>query len=350
LFAGLIAGVTGLPGLLYQISQAYGNFSLNPFWFQNLTLSMAVIASFWAMRRPAWPPKLLTAAIAVAPTLCLIIAIVSTGPQVFFMVPAMALYGGTSLFDADRWSDDVLRIVAAALVLAVLGALGLLTYYYGLVGYTAYNFFSAEFEHYNFDSSLASTFWYSIIGRLTIILGILGAAWTAYAAVGRLRLFALTHLAVTALFLPVAYAVVHFAKNYHGSMPIYFEQCVWPYAVLFSAIAILTAIRQSARMIDWLNRRVQSIAKGSRVASGGRVFGAWAEAGRIELTALAATLAFGRRVQFLAGYVSPPRRMRGNGIFTDQSDRNNRLSSAKNRAHTRYAIQRLGRHHRWLER
>jgi len=290
LLAGLIADVIGLPGLVHHISQSYANFSLNPFWIQNLVLSMLTVASFWAIRVGHWPPKPRALAISVVPTLCLLMAIISTGPQVFFMVPALALYSSASLMDADRWQENTMRVVSATLMLAASAALGIFGYYYGLVGYTAYNFFSAEFERNLFDLSFASTFWYSDIGCLAIILGIVGAAWTAYASTGRLRLFAITHLAVTAIFLPVGYTVVNFAKNYHGSMPIYFEQCVWPYVVLFSAIAILTSVKQLARTVSWVNWRIKMPRELWLVARGGRLFAQWPATERIELVVLAAAL------------------------------------------------------------
>jgi len=255
LLAGFIADVVGLPGLVHQVSQTYIHFSLNPYWMQNVVLSMFIVASFWGLRTGRGWPTPLAFAIATAPTLCLLLSVISTGAQTFFMVPAIVLYGSASLLDARRWRDNSMRLFAAALMIIAPAALGVFEYFYGLVGYTAYNYFSPEFYRNQFDSSYVSALWYPGIGRWTIVLGVVGAAWTARTGSRAIkRLFAIVHLAITAVFLSIGYIIVHFATEYHGSMPMYFEKCMWPYAVLFSAIAILAAANRLVFLLGSVRR------------------------------------------------------------------------------------------------
>jgi hypothetical protein len=250
LLAGFIADVVGMPGFVHQLSQTYIHFSLNPYWMQNVVLSMFVVASFWGLRAVRRWPTPLAFAIATAPTLCLLLSVISTGAQTFFMVPAIVLYGSASLLDARRCRENIMRLFAAALMIIVPAALGVFEYFYGLVGYTAYNYFSPELYRNQFDSTYVSALWYPGIGRWTIVLGVIGAAWTVRAGSSHTtRLFAIVHLAVTAAFLSIGYIIVHFATDYHGSMPVYFEKFMWPYAVLFSAIAILASANRLALLL-----------------------------------------------------------------------------------------------------
>jgi hypothetical protein len=62
------------------------------------------------------------------------------------MAPAIALYGAASLLDARRWQDNMSRIIAASLMIIVPIFIGMATYFYSLFEYSAYNFFSSEFE------------------------------------------------------------------------------------------------------------------------------------------------------------------------------------------------------------
>jgi hypothetical protein len=166
------------------------------------------------------------------------------------MIPATILYGGASLLDARCLRDNVPRVVAMLLMIAVPAALGALEYLYGLFRYTAYNFFSHEFEQVRDDIVFASTFWFDRHGRWAIILGLAGAAWTAYAETGRLRLFAWTHLVVTPLFLAAAVVVVRFIPGYTGISPVYFETCFWPYTLIFAAVAIMKMARAIGHSIS----------------------------------------------------------------------------------------------------
>jgi hypothetical protein len=247
LLAGNLFGALGFPGLLTLNSQTYGPFAITPYIAQSIALSMFIVAAFWRLN----PQRLRhheAFVLMAVPAACFLMDIVSTGAQVIFIVPATVVYGAASLLDAKGWRDDVLRIAAAVLAIVTLLALGVFEYLYGLVGYSAYSFFSDEFHRSTFDSSFASTFWFSALGRLTILLGLMGAVWSVWFDGGRARVFAATHIVVTALFIPAAYIIVHFAKDYKGTMPSRFEMFMWPYTLVFSSVAIVQAVKSALKI------------------------------------------------------------------------------------------------------
>jgi hypothetical protein len=241
LLAANLFAVLGFPGLMHLNSQTYGPFNFAPHIAQSIALSMFIVAAFWALnpRRIGRPTVF---ALLAVPTVCFLIDVVSLGAQVIFIVPATALYGAASLLEAENWRDDIPRIAAVAVMVLVAWVLGIFEYFHGLIGYSAFNFFSNELVRWAFDASDASTFWFSQLGRLTILFGLMGAAWSVWFGTGRARLFAATHIVVTVLFIPIAYAIVSLAKNYNGTMPARFEMCMWPYALVFSSVAIVQAV------------------------------------------------------------------------------------------------------------
>ena len=241
LLGALLLPTLALPGLVHSIAALDGLFDLDPHIAQIVGLSILIVAAFWALGRQKYFPALF---LVFVPVLCLMIAILGLVDSVALMVPAVGLYGGASLLDARDWRDDILQLIAGVLMIAVPAALGAIQYVYGLIGYTAYNFFSAEFYQTRGQFAFASSlFGYSSLGRLAIPLGIVGALWVAFTGAGRLRLFALTHLVATSMFLGFAVMVVEFAHSYQGPSPVYFETCFWPYDLLFAGVAILTVLR-----------------------------------------------------------------------------------------------------------
>jgi hypothetical protein len=260
LLAANLFGVLGFPGLANLNSQTYGPFNFNPHIAQSIALSMFIVAAFWRlnprrMNGPVWAVALIA-----IPSVCFLIDILSMGAQIIFILPATAVYGSASLLDVKNWRDDILRIVAAVLLVIVAWALGIIEYFYGLIGYSAYNFFSHEFVRFRFDSGDASTFWFSELGALTIGFGLMGAAWSFWFETGRARIFAATHIVATCAFIPVAYVIVHFANSYNGTMPARFEMFMWPYALVFSSIAIVQAVKSALQISrPFLKGRLQSL-------------------------------------------------------------------------------------------
>jgi hypothetical protein len=241
LLGALLLPLLALPALVHSNTTLYGLFALNPHISQIVSLSVLMVTAFWALARRG---IVATVILVFVPALCFMIATLGLIPDVVLMMPAVALYGGASLLDARSWRDDVPRLLAGLLLIVIPASLGTLQYFYGLVEYTAYNFFSAEFEQVRGSIVFASTlFGNSPLGRLAVPLGIIGAGWTALTETGRLRLFAITHLVATAAFLSVAVAIVELAQSYQGPSPVYFETCFWPYTLIFAAVAVVTAAR-----------------------------------------------------------------------------------------------------------
>lgn len=173
LLAANLFAVLGFPGLMHLNSQTYGPFNFAPHIAQSIALSMFIVAAFWALnpRRIGRPTVF---ALLAVPTVCFLIDVVSLGAQVIFIVPATALYGAASLLEAENWRDDIPRIAAVAVMVLVAWVLGIFEYFHGLIGYSAFNFFSNELVRWAFDASDASTFWFSQLGRLTILFGLYG--------------------------------------------------------------------------------------------------------------------------------------------------------------------------------
>ena len=241
LLGAFLLPTLALPGLVRSNATIWGGLSVNPHFSQIIGLSTLIVAAFWALGRYKGVPRLL---LLFVPALCLMLAILSLADAVALMVPAGGIYAAASFIDARDLRSNLARLIAGILMIAVPAALGTIQFYYGLIGYTAYNFFSAEFEQGRANLIYASSlFGFHSLGRLVLPLGIAGAVVTALTKTGRLRAFALTHLVATGIFLGVALTVVKFAQSYQGISPLYFETCFWPYALLFAAMAILAALR-----------------------------------------------------------------------------------------------------------
>ena len=255
LMAGLSMPILAGAGLIKRLALLYPLFQSNPYWFESTGLGCLIVAAFWAMdgKDSRWRTALLVA----APTLCVVIATIALAPHVLFMVPIVGAYAGGSFLTVRGRADMLPRIAASMLMILAAAALGILTYYYGIIGYTAFRFFPSEIHHVlQPDKSimLSASFWTayetSHIGAWMISLGIAGALWSAIVGTERIRAFAITHLIATTLYAAVAYWLVFVTTTYRGSYPVYFETGIWPFAVIFSAIALTTALRLSLLAIS----------------------------------------------------------------------------------------------------
>ena len=241
LLGSFLMPLLSLPTVSHSWGLLYALFAFNPHIAQIVAISLLIVAAFWALDARS---VLLRAVLFVAPTLCLMLAILGLAPYVSLMVPATALYGGASFLAVRRWRDDLPRLAAGLLIIAVPLALGVLTFYRGLIGYTAYDFFSGEFEQTRSSLLYVSTFfWINSFGWLTITLGILGAVWLLVSATGKLRALAATHLVATVVYFAAATYIVEFATTYQGPSPVYFETCMWAYSLLFASAALTDIVR-----------------------------------------------------------------------------------------------------------
>jgi hypothetical protein len=220
----------------------------NPYWFESTALGCLIVAAFWAMdgKDSRWRTGLLIA----APTLCFSIATLALPPHVLFTVPIAGAYAAGSILMVRRWNDLLPRVAVGLLMIVVAATLGLLTYYYGIIGYSAFRFFPEEIHHVMVFGSwipLSTFFWTALgttnIGAWIISLGIAGALWSAVVGTGRIQVLAITHLIATAIYAAIAYWLVFVTTTYRGSYPVYFETGIWPFALIFSVIALGAALR-----------------------------------------------------------------------------------------------------------
>lgn len=266
LTAAFLMPILAGAGLAGTTAQLFTLFEANPYWFQVTGLGCLIVAAFWRLQGPLSPRVVI---IFVAPTLCCLLAVVAEAPHVLFMAPIVATYSAGSLLATRGMSDAALRVSAGLLVIAVLAALGVFTYFYGILEYSAFRFFPEEIEHPLGGWAAFSVLFWTRIGAGVIVLGLAGALWTAVAGSGRLRLFAITHLLASAIYFPVAYWFSFRAVNYRGSWPIYFETGIWPYALIFCAIAMAAMLRLALSLFAasadlaplWWRRHVEYVAK-----------------------------------------------------------------------------------------
>jgi len=264
LTAALLMPILAGAGLADGVAQLYPLFEANPYWFQSTGLGCLMVTAAWALdgQRPGRASLL-----ASVPTGCLLLGVVSLAPHMLFTVPIAAAYSAGSLLTVRRLADLIWRIMAALLAVALSVMLGVFGYYYGIIGYTAYRFFPQEIQHPLGGLVAASTVFWTPLGALVIILGIVGALWSSLVGEGRLRLFAVTHLLVTAVFFLVAYWLAFVALSYRSSWPVYFETGIWPFALIFSATAVSSALRLLSRSLifpiqitaDWLSHVYREI-------------------------------------------------------------------------------------------
>jgi hypothetical protein len=248
LTAGLAMPILAGAGLTDRGAVLFPLFQINPNWFQSTSLGCLIVAAFWAMdAKDGWRR---TALLIATPTLCVLLATMSVAPNVLFMVPIVGVYAVGSLMFVRRRADLLPRLAAAFLIIVVAAALGVLTYYYGILGYAAFRIFPDEIQHpiiFEDWLPLSTWFWSANdtlhIGAWMLSLGITGALWSAIVGTGRIRVFAITHLIATALYAIVAYCLVFVIVPYRGSFPAYFETGIWPFALIFSAISLATVLR-----------------------------------------------------------------------------------------------------------
>src|ERR1051326_8891422 len=144
LTAAFLMPILAAAGLAGQTAMVMPLFENNPYWFQATGLGCLIVAAFWRLEGPLSAGTVL---LVLAPTLCVLLAVVSEAPHVLFMVPIVAVYSAGSLLANRGIADLALRIAAALLMIVVLAALGVFTYYYGTIAYTAFRFFPGEIEH-----------------------------------------------------------------------------------------------------------------------------------------------------------------------------------------------------------
>ena len=119
----------------------------------------------------------------------------------------------------------------------------------------------------------------------------MGALWSAVAGAGRIRAFSVTHQIATVLYAAVAYWLVFITTTYRGSFPVYFETGIWPFALIFSAITVATALRLLLSAIGIACWRCPRLLQGHRSKVADRIYDA----------TLSSTNTIDRAVRWLSG-------------------------------------------------
>jgi hypothetical protein len=198
-------------------------FSLLAIW------SVWALDGVWSLRR--W-------LLVCVPAACITLEVLSVGAMVIF-TPWVLVYGGVSLFFSRNRAALVQKLLAAVLVIVVVAS-GQAAYLLGQERYSAYHFFGHEFDWDVPVLPRLSIFFHLPYGRLLVVLGILGAILAIVRGQTRLRPLAIAHLVAAATFGIAATAFWFIMANgYRTSSPLYFETTLLPFAVIFSAYAIV---------------------------------------------------------------------------------------------------------------
>lgn len=246
-FGGALFAAFALPTTLTEPSWLYAIYNLIPHLAQVSCVAMMIIASLWAIEFERLAVSLILTLTAVG---LVVLSVASFVTTTILMVPVIAMYGGASIFAAKKRVDALCKVAAMAVCVAVPVALGMMQYAVAAGRYTAYNFFDQEFMQSRASSYYASILYQNgALGKVIVILGLIGALYAAFTGSRTLRIFALTYIGATALFQVVALLVVTYAEGYHGASPLYFEIMMWPIMFLFAAFAVSAACRDA---VGWL--------------------------------------------------------------------------------------------------
>jgi hypothetical protein len=235
-FASFIVAFFLPPLIVHHPAPTFRFLHLNPHWMQLIIFTSLIIAAFWALDGKWTLSRVLLISV---PAVCATIEVLSVGAMVIF-TPAVALYGGASVFFAKNRQAVLQKIAAAGLAIFVIALSGQAAYLYGLERYSAYHYFQNEFDWDYLISINISIVFHHPFGTILIIGGILGAAVTALGKPTRLRQIAFVHLVSSALFF--AAAATFFISTLHSgfrtSSPFYFETTYMPFAAMFSAVLV----------------------------------------------------------------------------------------------------------------
>jgi len=247
LFSGALLAATALPTNLSGESWLYGIYNLVPHLAQVVSLTSIIVACFWALegRRPI--TRLGLALVSVATVM---LSVVSFVPMTILMLPTIAVYGGASIFSNMRTADILFRVAMAAACVIIPLVLGMVHYTIAAGGYTAYRFFEQEFMQSRASLDFASILYQGgLLGKIVIIISLIGAVWAILIGPRKIRIFAWTHIIATFSFHAVALLVVQFAEGYHGPSPLYFEFVTWPMMFIFIGFAVSVVLERTSEIL-----------------------------------------------------------------------------------------------------
>lgn len=247
-FSGSSLAAIAMPTNFSYPFWIYGMYNIVPQLAQVTAVTSLIIACFWAIdskRRLS-----LTLFLAATSVALVVLSVMSGVTLIILMLPAIAMYGGASLFASKTLLDAVVKVAVAIACVVIPIALGMAQYAIAVEGYTAYHFFGHEFMQSRASFSYASVLYNpELLGKALLIMSVLGAAAAAYTESGKLKIFAWTHLLATLTFQIVAASVIVFASDYHGVSPLYFELMTWPVMAIFSGYMIAISLILGGRAI-----------------------------------------------------------------------------------------------------
>ena len=239
LLASLISGFFLPPFVVHREALTFHFLHLNPHWMELIIFSLLAIWSVWALDG-RW--SLSRWLLICVPAACITIEVLGVGAMVIF-TPWVVVYSGVSLFFSRNRTALVQKLLSAIVVIITIVVSGQAAYLLGLERYSAYNVFGHEFDWDLPTLGRMSIFFHLPYGRLLIILGIIGAVLAIVRDRGRLRQLGIAHLVAVATFAAAATAFYFvMSGGYRTSSPLYFETTLLPFAVMFSAYAIVELV------------------------------------------------------------------------------------------------------------
>jgi hypothetical protein len=235
------------PPLLYPI------LSLTPHIATAMAVTMLVLILFGQIGRRGWA---WSCGCASGATLLLSYPVAALPDKLILMVPVLSVFGACLLATAETRRELFAKLAGAAFLLAAAITSGTAAYLVGMVRYSAPAYFSGEFLN-----DRMSWYYVSILfhrhqrygGPSVWALGISGAVIAALWGSGLLRRFAIGTLAAAALLIGVGWITVRF-DIWQGPSPIYFEFLVWPFYVVYGAVALAFGAGLLARVLRMLTR------------------------------------------------------------------------------------------------
>jgi hypothetical protein len=122
LLGAFLLPLLAFPGFVGEPSRLYFLFSLTPDPAQIVGLSLLIVAALWALDGT---PSRAKYGLVPVPALCLMVSVLSAAAYLPLMLPATAFYGAAAFLDAQRLRDNIPRVVAVFLMIALPVALGM---------------------------------------------------------------------------------------------------------------------------------------------------------------------------------------------------------------------------------
>ena len=258
LFAAMLAPVLILPGLLSSEGVVGQMLATNPNQSYVIFGIVLVIGLYWMIDGQLNVRFFLGTLLAFLVTAE---ACNSFSLQMTLLLPAVIVFGAGGLIASESIRELKVKLGWAIAMVAGLAALGMPAYLYGLGSNTAFHFFFEELNYFSLraiptnailkDDLLYVLQWRPSTGgampAIVSILGIAAAMWFAvFGEPRRLRFFARSFVVLllsTGLIIFFCHFWFYFTGyDFKGPLPFYFVYVLWPFHIIFVALAAETAL------------------------------------------------------------------------------------------------------------